>query len=119
MDYSNHIFRLEDVNNCSGTDILEFGVYSGDSLLNILNKCRKINLKPRKVFGFDCFTGLTLESSDLIVYEDWKNGSFDARELFKTNSIKEIVKKLEKKLNKVIWMFVWSSANLKILINQS
>jgi hypothetical protein len=95
-DYDNHRFAFEEVKDCSGTDIFEFGVYSGQSLYSILNKCKEANIKPRRVFGFDSFCGLRLEESDKVVHEQWVDGSFDARRLFKINSPEHISVELTK-----------------------
>lgn len=84
--YDSHFFLLENLNDCKGTDIFEFGVYSGDSLYSILKKCKELDIKPRRVFGFDSFRGLKLEETDEVVHEQWVNGSFDARKLFKAET---------------------------------
>lgn len=94
-NYDNHHFLLEHVgDDCLGTDLLEFGVYSGDSLHSILKKCKEQDIKIRRTFGFDSFRGLKLEEYDEVVHEQWTNGSFDARQLFKADSPQQVANML-------------------------
>lgn len=88
--YDNHHFLLEYSEDSLGVDILEFGVYSGDSLHSILKKCKEADIKVRRTFGFDSFRGLKLEKSDEVVHEQWTNGSFDARKLFKADRPEQV-----------------------------
>lgn len=95
--YDNHHFMLECLSDCEGTDILEFGVYSGDSLHSLLKRFREADIKYRRVFGFDSFRGLKLEESDKVdynVHEQWADGSFDARKLFKADTPSQVVNML-------------------------
>lgn len=96
QSYFGHEFLVDEVRCCDeGTDVLEFGVYSGASLYALLKQFRDICLCPRKVFGFDSFQGLRLEKSDEVIHRDWENGSFDARQLFNTNNVEEIVEQIK------------------------
>lgn len=93
-NYDNHHFMLEYLDSCDGTDILEFGVYSGQSLYSILKKCNEADIKTRRVFGFDSFCGLRIEKSDVDIPEEWFDGAFDARELFKVDKPEQVANML-------------------------
>jgi hypothetical protein len=79
-------------------DIYQFGVYSGISILNILEKYQKFNIKTN-VWGFDSFCGLPEEKNEKLFYDVWKIGEFSSCDYLdvKTpieaaNSIKSLIK---------------------------
>lgn len=78
-------------------DIYQFGVYSGVSILNILEKYRKFNIKSN-VWGFDSFCGLPKEKNEKVAYKEWKEGEFSSCDyldtdnpVFASNSIKNLI----------------------------
>ena len=69
-------------------DIYQFGVYSGMSINNILQKYNEFNI-PTSVWGFDSFCGLPEETKESVIYPEWKTGEFSSCDLLETKSTQE------------------------------
>lgn len=78
-------------------DIYEFGVYSGVSIRNILSKYREFKIDT-KVWGFDSFCGLPLETKEPIAYEVWNKGEFSTCDYLDVNTPEEAAKILENQI---------------------
>ena len=84
-------------------DVYAFGVYSGDSLMQICESFNFFNsflgetrYPMRKFFGFDSFEGMPEDTDEEHVYEaqpSWRKGNFDAREYFGVSTVKDSMAK--------------------------
>jgi len=78
------------------TDVYEFGVYSGGSLVEIAESFNTVRSPMRKLFGLDSFEGMPEETDEEHVYEAqpfWRKGNFDAREYFGVSTVEGSVAK--------------------------
>lgn len=76
-------------------DIYEFGVYSGISIHNILQKYKEYGFKAN-VWGFDSFEGLPQETKEPVAFPVWSKGEFNSCEYLDVNNpteASEIIKK--------------------------
>ena len=91
MDYSNHDFLLDELKDCAGTDIIEFGTYSGSSIVELARQVKTHNIPVRKIFTVDSFQGLPAEKDKIPVHNDWTEGSFNAQKYFCVNAPEECI----------------------------
>jgi O-methyltransferase len=73
------------------TDVYEFGVYTGQSMVDISTIFYYSNIPIRHFYGFDSFCGLPEETKEPIWQECWKAGEFDARKHFNAKNVEECV----------------------------
>jgi hypothetical protein len=76
------------------TDIYEFGVYTGTSMIDIGNVFADQGIPIRKFFGLDSFQGLPhgMEDGD---QTDWTEGNYSTQEHFDGYDIEEAMKLVE------------------------
>lgn len=100
MDYSNHDFLLKElrISRQRTYDIIEFGTYSGNSIIEIAKQAEKYILPIRKIFTIDSFQGLPREKNNIPKHEDWEYGAFDARKYFNLSTVDECVLHIKKKI---------------------
>lgn len=93
------------------TDVYQFGVYSGDSMIDITELYRAKGIKLDNMYGFDSFEGLPEELGEPIAQECWKKGGFDAREKFGAKTVEDCVSRTFLKLETIIGSKCSSLAN--------
>jgi hypothetical protein len=57
-----------------GYDVYQFGVYSGNSIKQIIEVYDRCNIPIRKIFGFDSFEGIPEEKLDINNHKEWIKG---------------------------------------------
>lgn len=70
-------------------DIYEFGVYTGQSIIDIANILRCSPADYGQLWAFDSFEGLPAERVEPDWQECWKEGEFSSKKYFGTESISE------------------------------
>jgi len=83
-------------------DVYEFGVYTGQSLVEIDKAFQKMNILIRKLFALDSYEGMPEETKDVIHQEDWKKGNYSTMELYNASNPIEASEKLKNSVNKLI-----------------
>jgi len=80
-------------------DVYQFGVFSGVSIKNILQKYTEFNINT-SVWGFDSFEGLPKETKEKVGYPEWEQGEFSSCDYLDVESpheaanlIKEFIQK--------------------------
>ena len=73
-------------------DVYQFGVYTGQSMIDIYKVIRENNISINNFFGFDSFEGMPQETAEPLAQECWKEGEFDARKYFSVNSVEDSLK---------------------------
>lgn len=68
------------------THLYEFGVYSGESMIDIQNLYNDKGINIEAFYGFDSFEGMPEETAEPLAQEGWAKGKFNACERFKAES---------------------------------
>lgn len=63
--------------NITGRDVYNFGIYTGNSLVELQKQMFAQNLKPHHFYGFDSFIGLPAEAPGIPVYKGHQKGYFN------------------------------------------
>ena len=80
-------------------DIFEFGTYGGNALRDLISQLEDKQIKYRKIFTFDSFCGLPNECEDS--GRPFEKGHFNAQNLYNTNNINEIKRKILQKTKNI------------------
>lgn len=73
------------------TDVYEFGVYTGQSMVDIYNVFQRKGMEIRRFFGLDSFQGLPEETAEPVAQPGWERGGFDARKHFGVDTVFQCV----------------------------
>lgn len=85
----------------SGLDIIEFGVYSGKSLITIIEGLKKRNIGINQITGFDSFEGLPSEAEGVFQNPEWQKGVFNAQEWYNVQTPELVMNII---YNKLLWL---------------
>ncbi len=80
------------------TDVYEFGVFTGSSMVTLLDIYKDCGIPIRNIYGLDSFEGLPEEKEEPKWQECWGKGDFNSQSHFSVNSVKESMKKIEELL---------------------
>lgn len=80
-------------------DIYEFGVYSGISIKNLLEKYTEFNI-PTNVWGFDSFCGLPKELKEKLHYDVWGEGEFSSCDYLNVKTPEEAANLIKQSIQK-------------------
>jgi hypothetical protein len=69
----------------SNGDIYQFGVFSGISMISILNGIKENNLEYDTFWGFDSFCGIPIETKENLPKIEWGQGEFSTLDYLQIN----------------------------------
>lgn len=97
MSWRNCLFNH--IQNSPHKDVYQFGVYTGQSMVDIAKVYHAKDVQIRTMFGFDSFEGLPPETNEADQQECWKPGEFSSKKLLGVDSVEECMSKIEKKFS--------------------
>lgn len=88
-------------------DVYQFGVFSGNSMVDIATGLAFTNRTIHNFFGFDVFTGMPPEENEELLNPAWGEGTFNIQEYkkkyqFHSNSIKGIISEIEDRVRETL-----------------
>ncbi len=83
---------LQTYKNISGqVDIYQWGIFTTFTITQLLHSCQKLNIRVRKIFGFDSFIGLPKENKESLGQSSWNEGALSMLEWFDVNTVDEAI----------------------------
>ena len=93
MRFERKILALADDDLIARGDSYHFGIYAGDGLARFVREARAVDRLPRRLWGFDTFSGFPETPEDQL--GKYAAGGFDAREKLNIGTVAEVVRTIE------------------------
>lgn len=85
----------------SDKDLFQGGVYTGNTLLRLIEGAESVNKPFRRIFAADCFIGgLPKETDGLYQNPDWPEHAFDVSKDYGLKTIQEAMQFVHSRVNK-------------------
>ena len=89
----------QNIPNVHQYDFYEFGIYGGRSFFDINEYIKKHQAVPRKIWGFDSFSGLPLEEKDIPIIKEWSPGEYNSQAVLNTTGVQDSIDQIMRSSN--------------------